>query len=188
MSAVDLSSFAGLGAMLLITSNILLGILISTRYNPRRQWPHRKINIFKLHNWTAYTALAMAFLHPGILLLSTTAKFTLGDVLYPVHSPGQTFYNNLGALTFYLLIFIVVTSYFRLQLGRRIWKPLHYFTYVTGAVLFIHGTLIDPNLKNQPTDFLDGEKLLIEGCAALVIAASIWRLTAKSPKGLPKSS
>jgi predicted ferric reductase len=188
MSAVDLSSFAGLGAMLLITVNILLGILISTRYNPRRQWPHRKINVFKLHNWTAYTALAMAFLHPSLLLLSTTAKFRIVDVLLPLNSPGQRNYNILGATTFYLLIFVVVTSYFRLQLGRRIWKPLHYLTYVTGAFLFIHGTLIDPNLKNLPTDFLDGEKLLIEGCCAVVIAASIWRLRATSPRDLPKSS
>ena len=34
MSAVDLSSYAGLAAMFLLTFNILLGLLLSTKYNP----------------------------------------------------------------------------------------------------------------------------------------------------------
>ena len=43
----------------LLTLNILLGLLLSTRYNPQKQWPNRKIKIFKIHNWTGYTALAV---------------------------------------------------------------------------------------------------------------------------------
>ncbi|MBV8820332.1 MAG: ferric reductase-like transmembrane domain-containing protein [Acidobacteriaceae bacterium] len=176
ISAVDVSSMIGLVAMWLLTVNILLGLLISTRYNPVRQWPHKRINIFKLHNWNAYLALSVAVLHPGTLLLSKTAGFHLLDVLAPLHSPHQTFYNNLGALTFYLLVFVVVTSYFRPRLGHKRWKPLHYATSATAAVLFVHGILIDPNLKDQPTDFLDGEKLQGELCALLVIAGTVWRI------------
>jgi len=41
--------------------------------------------------------------------------------------------------------------------------------------MYVHGTLIDPNLKNLPTDFLDGEKVLVEVCFLTVLAASIWR-------------
>jgi hypothetical protein len=47
--------------------------------------------------------------------------------------------------------------------------------YAAAAVMYIHGTLIDPELKDRPTDFLDGEKLLVELCFAVVVAASIWR-------------
>ena len=42
--------------------------------------------------------------------------------------------------------------------------------------MYVHGTLIDPNLKNEPTDFLDGEKVLVEICGLLVIAATIMRI------------
>src|ERR1700758_4880696 len=97
-TAVDLSSFAGLTAMVLFTINLLLGLLVSTNYRPRRKLP---ISLFKLHNWNAYLAISVAVLHPVILLFSGTAGFHLLDVVYPLHSPGQTFYNNLGALTFY---------------------------------------------------------------------------------------
>ena len=89
MSAIDLSSYFGLAALLLLTGNILLGLLISVRYSPVNNWPHRKINIFGLHNWTGYTALCVAALHPVILLLSRTAGFRWIDLVWPLHSPTQ---------------------------------------------------------------------------------------------------
>ena len=94
---------------------------------------------------------------------------------FRVNSPHQTFYNNLGAHTFYLFLFVVTTSYFRPQLRYRPWKKLHYTAYAAAVVMFVHGTLIDPNLKDLPTDFLDGEKVLVELCFLVVVAASIWR-------------
>jgi len=42
--------------------------------------------------------------------------------------------------------------------------------------LFVHGIIIDPNLKKLAPDLLDGEKVLIEGCCLLVIAGATWRL------------
>lgn len=175
--SVDFSSTVGLIAMVLFTLNILMGLLISVNYNPQTWWPHRKLPFpfWKLHNWNAYLALSMAVLHPLILLLTPKAPFRLVDVLFPLNSPHQTFYNNLGAITFYLFLFVVVTSYFRPQLRYRPWKKLHYTAYAAALVMFVHGTLIDPNLKDQPTDFLDGEKVLVELCFLVVVAASIWR-------------
>jgi predicted ferric reductase len=177
ISAVDISSTVGLIAMVMLTLNILMGLLVSVNYNPQTWWPHRKLPMpfWKLHNWNGYLALSIAVLHPTILLFSRTAGFKVGDVLLPISSPGQTFYNNLGALTFYSFLFVVTTSYFRPQLRYRLWKKLHYVAYGAAVLMYIHGTLIDPNLKNQPTDFLDGEKVLVEVCCLTVIAASIWR-------------
>jgi DMSO/TMAO reductase YedYZ heme-binding membrane subunit len=119
--------------------------------------------------------MGVAVFHPTILLFSSTAKFKIGDVLLPLNSPGQRLYNNLGALTFYSFLFVVTTSYFRPQLRYRPWKKLHYTAYGAAALMYVHGTLIDPNLKNLPTDFLDGEKVLVEVCFLVVVAASIWR-------------
>ncbi len=179
MTVLDLSSFAGLSAMVLITLNVLLGILLSRNYNPARRWPFRKIPIFRIHNWTAYVALVLILLHPALLLLHDTPKFGLSDLLYPVNSPGQSAYNTLGALTLYALLLVVITSYFRPQLGSRPWKKIHYTAYFAGAVMFLHGTLIDPNLKGKPPDLIDGEKLLVEGCFLLIAAAAVWRLRQK---------
>lgn len=178
ISAIDISGTVGLVAMVLFTINILLGLLVSTNYNPRTQWPRRKLPVplWRIHNWNAYLALGVAVLHPTVLLFSSTAHFRVADILLPIHSPNQTLYNTLGAITFYLFVFVVVTSYLRPKLRYRPWKKLHYTAYAAAIVMYVHGTLIDPNLKNQPTDFLDGEKLLVEGCFLLVLAATVWRI------------
>jgi len=176
MTAIDLSSYAGLTAMVLLTINILLGLLISVRYSPVRSWPHRRIPVFDIHNWTAYIALGLVGLHPSLLLLSDTAKFKWSDILWPLQSPGQRLYNCLGASAFYLLLLVVTTSYFRRRIGRPLWKALHYVAYGVAAFVYVHGTLIDPNLKNQPADFLDGEKVLVETCGLIVIAATVARI------------
>jgi predicted ferric reductase len=178
-TAIDAAGTVGLIAMVLLTLNILMGLLVSTNYNSQKQWPHRKLPVplFRIHNWTGYTAMCVALLHPTILLFvnSKQGKFTIGDLLLPLHSPFQTLYNNLGAITLYSFALVVVTSYFRPKLGYRPWKKLHYVAYFAAASMFIHGTLIDQNLKNETPDFLDGEKVLVEGCFLLVVAASIWR-------------
>ena len=75
MSAIDLSSVVGLVAVGLLTANILLGLLISSGYNPTRRWPRRRVKLFPFHKWTGYSALAVAFVHPVILLFSSTAGF-----------------------------------------------------------------------------------------------------------------
>ncbi len=179
MDPIDLSATAGLTAMILLTLNILMGLLVSTNYNPARDWPRRKLPwpLWRIHNWTGYLALAVAFAHPLILTFASPkiGRFRLGDILLPISSPGQTFYNVLGGLTLYGFTFVVVTSYFRPRLRYRPWKKLHYTAYFAAAAMYVHGALIDQNLKNQAADLLDGEKVLVEGCFVLVVAASIWR-------------
>jgi len=179
MTVLDLSSFAGLGAMLLLTLNVVLGVLLSRSYNPKRRWPHRKIPLFRIHNWTAYAALALILLHPALLLFNATPAFRVGDLLYPVHSPGQSLYNTLGAVTWYAVVVVVGTSYFRARLGGRLWKKIHFTAYFAVTAMFVHSTLIDPDLKGRPPDLVDGEKVLIEGCFLVVAAAAVWRVRQK---------
>jgi len=178
-TAIDVAATVGLTAMVLLTLNILMGLLVSTNYNSKKQWPHKKLPwpLFRIHNWTGYAAMCVATTHPLILLFvdSKVGKFTIGDLLLPIHSPFQTTYNILGAVTFYSFALVVVTSYFRPKLGYRPWKKLHYVAYFAAAMMFVHGTLIDQNLKNETPDFLDGEKVLLEICFLVVVAASIWR-------------
>jgi sulfoxide reductase heme-binding subunit YedZ len=176
MTAIELSSYFGLAAMTLLTLNILIGLVMSVKYNPVRSWPHRRINTFKIHNWTAYIALTIAAMHPVIILFSSTAKFSLVDILYPVNAPKQPWINVLGALALYTLAFVVLTSYFRRELGRKKWKTLHFTAYGTAALFFVHGILTDPNLKDAPIDFLDGEKVYVELCLLLVIVVAALRI------------
>ena len=175
MIATDLSSYAGLVAVVLATLNICLGLLISVRYSPVRYWPHRKhINIFKLHTWTGYLVLGFVVVHPVLLLFIRDPRFRVFDILVPVQSPQQPFENTLGAIAAYAIVIVVVTSIYRIAIGRKLWKALHFLVYPAAALLFVHGILTNQNLDNKPVDYLDGEKVFIEVCLLVVIAASMW--------------
>ena len=162
--------------MFLATVNICLGLLISVRYSPVRYWPHKHFNIFFLHNWTGYGVLVATLLHPLILLFGSQVRFRVVDILFPVWSPKQPLENTLGAIALYALLIVVVTSYARIKLGRRLWKLLHYLVYPAAALLFVHGILTDQNLNGAAIDYLDGEKVFVEICAIVVLGASLWAM------------
>jgi predicted ferric reductase len=184
LTVLDLSAYAGLAAVAAITFNMLLGSLMAFRYSPHRSWPHRRFNYFRLHNWTGYIALAVATLHPVILLFSTDPRFRLLDLLYPVHSPSQPLDNSIGALAFYLLALVVITSYLRLRLGRHLWKSFHFSIYFAAAALFWHSLFTDPALKNTPVDWSDGGKLFVESCLLLIAIVGLLRLRHARAKAL----
>jgi sulfoxide reductase heme-binding subunit YedZ len=177
ISAIDLSSDIGLAAVGLLTTNILLGLLISSGYNPVRRWPRRRLKLFTFHNWTGYIALATALLHPIAVLFSSTAGFRPLDVALPIWSPTQPVENSIGAVGLYLVAFAALTSYFRRLFGFHRWKQLHYTTYAAAVAFFVHSLLTDPELKNRPVDWVDAEKVFIEVCLLLVAAATIWRVS-----------
>jgi len=184
MNAIDLCAYVGLVAVFLVTVNVSIGLLIAVRYSPVRYWPHHQFNIFRLHYWTGCIALGASMLHPVVLLFSPTANFRLRDIVYPVHSPTQPLVNSIGAIALYLILFVVVTSYFRVQLERRLWKAFHFFVYAAGIALFWHSIFTDPNLKNSAIDFLDGEKVFVEICCLLIAGFAIarWRVAVRKAR------
>ena len=179
-TAIDISSVLGLIALGIFTAQILMGLLLSVGYNPIRQWPRQPwIKLFTFHNWLGYIGLATAATHALILLTAPSktggSLFRLFDILVPLWSPVQPIPNTLGAIAFYLVAFVVLTSYFRRVFGRHRWKQLHYVAYAAATVFYVHGVWADPLLQNRTPDFIDAEKAYVEGCALLVLGATIWR-------------
>lgn len=175
MTLLDLCSYLGLAATGFVTLNMLLGMLISLRYSPVRNWPHRRFNLFALHQWTAYSAIVFLVTHPVILLFLHTPRFHLIDVLWPTHSPLQPKINLAGAGALYLLMLIIGTSLLRLHISRRVWRSLHYLVYPSAVLLFLHSTLTDPALKDGHPDLLDGGKVFVEICALIIVVATAIR-------------
>ncbi|MEO8619423.1 MAG: ferric reductase-like transmembrane domain-containing protein [bacterium] len=183
MDPIELSNYAGLGAIGLLTLNILIGLLLAKKYNAVRNWPHRRINTVKIHNYTGYAALVLVLVHPALLLLPNRVDFHLIDVFYPMNAPKQPWINTAGACAAYLLMVVVATSYFRFQMGRTWWKRVHFTTYALFPLYAVHSILTDPALKDRDIDYLDGEKVFIELCVLAVVIAigARWRWRAKQP-------
>ena len=176
MRAIDLSNEVGLAACYLLTLNLLLGVLLGVRYNPWTHWPHRRVNYFRIHNWTGYCALAASALHPIVVLFSGDVHFRIRDITVPLWSPQQPVVNTLGALGLYATALVVATSYWRARMTRRAWKRLHYTAYAAAILFYLHGLLSDPTVNNRAVDWLDAEKVSVEACVLLVAAAAVWRV------------
>ena len=176
VTALDLAADAGLAAVGSATANILIGLMIFGRYSPVRYWPHRRFDIFRIHRWTGYATLAFTLAHPLPLLFNARPNFRVIDIAFPLWSPQQPVENVIGAAALYFLVIVVVTSLYRVELGRHVWKRFHYLTYAAAACLFLHGMLTDPKLNHSRFDPLDAEKVFVEICLAIVIGAATWRI------------
>jgi predicted ferric reductase len=185
ISLLDLCSYLGLGAVGAASINLLFGMLISLRYSPLQRWPHRRINIFALHQWTAYITIALTLTHPAVLLFLDKPHFRLYDILWPIQSPLQPYINLTGAIALYLLVLVLVSSLLRTQIGRPIWRNLHYLVFPAAVLLFIHSVLTDPELKDGHPDLLDGGKVFVEAATVISIIAVVVRYRMRG-KGLRK--
>jgi DMSO/TMAO reductase YedYZ heme-binding membrane subunit len=186
ISVLDLCAYLGLGAVGAVTINLWLGMLISLRYSPVKLWPHRHINLFALHQWTAYAAIALTLTHPAVLLLLNERRFRLFDILFPIQSPLQPKLNLAGAAALYLLLLVFLSSLLRTRIGRPVWRRLHYLVFPAAVLLFLHSILTDPNLKDGHPDLLDGGKVFVEAATLLSFIAVVIRYLLRG-EGLRRS-
>lgn len=188
MTILDLCAYLGLAAVGTATLNMLLGLLIALRYSPLRLWPHRHINIFRLHNWTAYIVLLLIVLHPVTLLLRASTHFGWRDVLLPIDSPAQPAIDTVGATALYGLLIVIVTSFFRLRMARPLWKKLHFLVFPAFVLMFIHSMFTDPLLSHRRVDLLDGGKIFVAICFAIALATSAVRVGLRRHGFRPRTS
>ena len=182
ISYLDISAGMGLCATGLLTFNFLLGMMLSTAYKRSVYWEKlpesvKKLSIDDLHNWTAYIALLFVLLHPLFLLMDTGNKFTIIDIVLPLNAPKQPTIVLLGSLSLLALLIVIITTQkvIKKRMGFRFWKNVHLISYGTALLFLFHGLLMDPELKDRPTDWLDAEKFFSEFCLLLLLTAGVFR-------------
>ena len=174
LTTIDLISYVGLAACGTMGLGILLGLLLSIKYDPVVSWPHRKLPIFRIHNTLAYATVLLIITHP-LLLLTANKGFGLTEILLPFLGTYQPFENTLGALALYATLVIFITSYFRKSLSFRRWKVIHYTNYLTAITFLFHSMLTNPGLNETPINFTDGGKVFVLICVVIVTLAIIAR-------------
>ena len=179
---LELSNYAGLASAVVLTINFFFGMLLATAYRANRYWKKlpqsiQRLDINDIHNYTAYIAWTLVILHVLLLLLDKTSKFTFIDALFPINAPNQDLVVAFGTLSFYALTVVIITTQkvIKKKMSFRAWKNIHLISYGTAVLFVLHGIFMDPHLKNNQPDFFDGEKLLLECCGLLLVAASVWR-------------
>ena len=182
INTTELSGSFGLIATVVLTCNMLLGMMLSTSFI-KTNWGFKlpakikAVDINNLHNYTAYIALFFVLAHVVLIPLDATTQFTYWDIIWPIHAPHQANIVLIGAISFLALLIVIITTQkgVKRRIGFRIWKRIHLISYVTCLLFVVHGLLMDPLLKDRPTDWIDAEKLLSEICGLVLLFAFVIR-------------
>lgn len=163
-----LTRATGVVALLLLTLSVVLGILGAVRFSAAPRWPRFAID--SLHRDTSLLVIALVVIHVVTTVLDGFAPISLIDGVIPFRSPYRPLWLGMGALSFDLLIALVVSSLLRRRLGYRSWRAIHWLAYVSWPVAVLHGLGTGSDVKSA------WSLVLTVACLAAVLVAVAVRL------------
>jgi predicted ferric reductase len=128
------SAFVSYGFLWL---SMALGLAITNRM--ARAWPGGP-TVTDLHEHASLLGLLFGVLHALALLGDHYIGYTLSQILIPfTNSEYRPLWVGFGQIGFYLAVLVTVTFYMRRWLGARIWRTIHYLSFVSFVLALAHG-------------------------------------------------
>jgi len=176
-----LTRSTGVIAFVLMTVTFALGLAATQRALASPSWPrfatqqlHRNISLLGVVFLLAHiiTTLADTFVHVGWWAW-----------IIPFVSGYKTAWVGLGTLAFDLLLVVLVTSLLRDRMPLRLWRAVHWTSYLVWPLAFVH-------FLKTGTDAAHGRWGLYLAVASLItvgVAATARWLTPNEPRGPVRS-
>ncbi len=161
------SRATGVVALVLLTAVMVLGILI----NRRGRLPGLpRFAVTNLHRNLSLMAVVFIVIHVVTAVMDGFVSIPLISGVVPFTSGYEGFWLGLGAISFDLMLALIVTSLIRGRLSRRVWKAVHWLAYASWPIAFAHSI-------GSSGDLQGGLLLaLAVACAVALAAALAWRL------------
>ncbi|MFA6047562.1 MAG: ferric reductase-like transmembrane domain-containing protein [Parcubacteria group bacterium] len=133
----------------LLWISIFLGLSIRTPLLNRIIKP---IYSYKVHCWISLQALIFVLIHGLSLLGDKYVGFTLGNIFIPFFPQTalgvDMSFLALGIISFYIMLILVVTSYFRNNLSHSLWRGVHFLNIGLFVIVFIHALYLGTDMKS----------------------------------------
>lgn len=129
-----MSRSAGMVALLLVTTSVLLGLAMAAKVIP----PRRKKDAVRLHEHLALMGLAAISAHGLLLLGDTWLKPGLKGIAVPFAMGYRPLWTGLGILGGYLAATLSLSFYARKRIGAKLWRKMHRLTVVVYALGLAH--------------------------------------------------
>jgi methionine sulfoxide reductase heme-binding subunit len=169
------SRATGVVALMLLTAVVLLGIMV----NRRGRLPGLpKFATTGLHRSLSLLAVAFVVVHVVTAILDPYVTIGFAAAFIPFSSAYKPLWLGLGAVSFDIIMALILTSLARARIGRRTWRAVHWLAYACWPVALLHSI-------GSGSDMRNGVLLAFAvGCTAAVIAATWWRIasSAKAPR------
>ncbi len=158
---------SGVVALVLLTVSLCLGIAGTLRWRSRRI---PQFTVADLHRNVTLLAVVFLGIHIATSIADTYVPIGLKDAVVPFTSAYRPFWLGLGALSFDVMLALIVTSLLRARVGLRAWRAVHWLAYACWPLALFHslGTGSDSRTAWM--------QVLAAASVALVLAAVAVRL------------
>jgi predicted ferric reductase len=131
-----LTRASGFVAYLLLFASVVLGLSMTGSLAGR--W-YQRFQAYDLHRFLSLFTLGFVAFHMLIVLPDGYFAFQPWELLVPSLSPYRPEYMALGVAAFYVMAIAAGSFYLRHVTGYRVWRFLHYATFLAFVAAFAHG-------------------------------------------------
>lgn len=158
---------SGVVSLVLLTAVMLLGIATVERWRPNNR---PRFVTPALHRSIALLAVAFVGLHVLTAVVDSYAHVRLAAVVVPFTSAWKPLWVGLGAVSLDLCAALIVTSLARAHLSPRVWRGVHWLTYLVWPLAVAHSLGSGSDAGTLWLGALAGV------CMATVVGTAAWRL------------
>jgi methionine sulfoxide reductase heme-binding subunit len=170
------SRATGVVSLLLLTGVVLLGVLVN-RQGRLPGFP--KFVVTGLHRNLSLLAVAFVAVHVLTAVADSYVSIQLTAIVIPFLSSYKPIWIGLGAVSLDIVLALIVTSLLRARMSRRMWRGLHWFSYVAWGSAVVHSLY-------SSTDLHHGLLLYTAiACWLAVAVAGAWRM-AQAGREIPR--
>jgi predicted ferric reductase len=131
-----LTRASGAVALILLTASMVIGIAAIGRL---RAPGMPRFLVDGVHRSASLLAVVFLLLHIVTAVLDSFAPISLLDAVVPFNGAYRPLWLGLGAVSFDVLLAVVITSLVRHRLGHRTWRAVHWLAYACWPVAVVHG-------------------------------------------------
>ena len=165
-----LNRATGIVALVLMTATVVLGVMVQRQ---QRLPGLPRFGVVALHRSVSLVSAAFLAVHVVLAVADTYVSIGWLAVVVPFTSAWRPLPVALGTLAVDLIVLVVLTSLVRGRIPVRLWRVVHWTSYLLWPLAFVHGI-------SAGTDLGGGWLLaVVLGCAAAATWCSIAALGAR---------
>ena len=134
-----LSRSTGFVAYLLLWGSVTWGLLLSTGTGRRWMCPPQLVDA---HQFLSAVGVGFACFHGLVLMGDDYVSFPLRAILVPFGGSYERLLVAWGQIAVWLSLLLIVSFHVRRRIGGRVWRRLHYASFMAFWLAFTHGLLL----------------------------------------------
>lgn len=144
----DMTRSAAWASYLLLWASVITGVGVNLRFHPG---VGKQALVFEVHRMTGTLGLTVALVHGLALVFDRYLTFHIWDVFVPFTSGYRPWEVALGVFALWLLLAILLSTWFAGWVPTNAWRAIHYLSYAAFGLALLHGLAAGSDTQHWPT-------------------------------------